>query len=355
MNIEFVLRFVGGILAAIGSFQVFSNVIDFPKSTYLEFWLVYAICSATFGIGYMLTPYVTTRPFFWLRHRIYHATASEVLAAGIGLAFGLLVGALLAFPLSFLPGNLGRALPVVSSVALAYLGVVTMLTHKRAILEGIGIGGRKLEGNSGIEGRKVLVDTSAIIDGRIADVGRTGFIGGTLVVPRFVLEELQHIADSSDVARRNRGRRGLEVLNRLQRDTECAVEVLDIDVDNAVGVDAKLVRLAQTLSCPIITNDYNLNHVAQIQGVEVLNVNVLANALRPAVIPGEDLSIRIVQEGKERDQGLGYLEDGTMVVVENGRQYLDRTVDVTVTKALQTAAGLMIFARAKAIGNGARP
>lgn len=347
MNIEIVLRFIGGILAGVSAFQVISNLIDLSRGPSVDLWLVYTICSAAFGIAYLLTPYVSTRPFFWVRHRIYHATASEVMAAGVGLGFGLLVGALLAFPLSFLPGYLGRVLPIISSALLAYFGVMTLVTHKQGILGVLGLAGRGSDRHARPDGRTLLLDTSAIIDGRIADVGRTGFLGGTLVVPRFVLEEIQHVADSADAVRRNRGRRGLEVLNRLQKESACPVEISDMDVDNAVGVDAKLVRLARTLSCSIVTTDYNLNHVAQLQGVEVLNINLLANAVRPVVLQGEEMAVRVVQEGKEPGQGVGYLDDGTMVVVENGRQFLSGTAEVVVTRVLQTAAGRMIFARLK--------
>jgi uncharacterized protein YacL len=299
-----------------------------------------------------LTPYVTTRPFFWVRHQIYQATASDVVASGIGLAAGLLAGALLAVPLSLLPGIAGRFLPIVATSALGYFGIVTMLIHRQAIFNMLGLR-RPVPGEDGrAASRPLLVDSSAIIDGRIADVSSTGFVGGTLIVPRFVLEEVQHIADSSDPLRRNRGRRGLEVIERLQREAGCPIEISDADVENAVGVDAKLVRLARTMSCPIVTNDYNLNHVAQIQGVEVLNVNLLANALRTSVVQGEDMNVRIVQEGRESGQGVAFLDDGTMIVVEGGRHSMNSEVDVTVTKVLQTAAGRMIFARMRPDTNG---
>src|SRR6266540_310865 len=285
MGLEFVLRFIGGILAGVTAFQLFSNVIDLTHGGYVEVAAIYVFCCVSFGIAYVLTPYVTTRPFFWIRHQIYQATASDVLAAGIGLASGLLAGALLAVPLSFLPGVVGRFLPIAATSVLAYFGIVTMLIHRQAIFGMLGLR-RPGADDPQASSRALLVDSSAIIDGRIADVSSTGFVGGTLVVPRFVLEEVQHIADSSDPLRRNRGRRGLEVLERLQREAGCPVEISDADVENAVGVDAKLVRLARTMSCPIVTNDYNLNHVAQIQGVEVLNVNLLANALRTTVVQG---------------------------------------------------------------------
>lgn len=196
-----------------------------------------------------------------------------------------------------------------------------------------------------MESNQVLLDTSVIIDGRIADVSRTGFIQGTMLVPRFVLNELQHIADSPDTLRRNRGRRGLEMLNKLQKDSTVPILITDMDIDGVREVDDKLVLLAKQLHCAIVTNDYNLNRVAELQGVTVLNINELANAVRAIYLPGESLEVKIIQEGKESGQGVGYLDDGTMVVVEEGRQNIGRTVAIIVTKVLQTAAGRMIFAR----------
>jgi uncharacterized protein YacL len=190
---------------------------------------------------------------------------------------------------------------------------------------------------------RIVVDTSAIIDGRIAEIVESGFIYGTLVIPRFVLEELQHIADSSDALRRNRGRRGLDILNRMQK--EPATPVVEDDVPDVAEVDAKLVALALARSRVILTNDYNLNRVAELQGVRVMNINSLANAVKPAVLPGEELRVRVIQEGKEAGQGVGFLEDGTMIVVEGGARHIDRELDVSVTRVLQTVAGRMIFAQ----------
>jgi len=204
---------------------------------------------------------------------------------------------------------------------------------------------------------RILVDTSAIIDGRIADISQTGFVPGTLVVPRFVLEELQHIADSADSMRRNRGRRGLDVLQRLQKDGSAPVEISDADAEGVPEVDGKLVKLARQWKCAIITNDFNLNRVAELQGVKVLNINELAHAVKPILLPGEEMSVKIMQEGKELGQGVGYLDDGTMIVVENGKSSMGNTIDVTVTRVLQTVAGRMIFAQPKqpsgSSGNGA--
>ncbi|MPZ14777.1 MAG: PIN domain nuclease [Chloroflexi bacterium] len=353
MKVELVLRVVGGLVGGLSAYQALSGLRDLAQMTQLELVLVYLAVTVSFGIAYLLTPSLTTRPFFWVRQRIYHASATDVLASGVGLGLGLLIGTLLALPLSALPGFVGNVLPIVASGVLGYFGIVTMLTHKQALLSLFGLVSKRAEPGGRGDGRVLLVDSSAIIDGRIAEIGRTGFLGATLLVPRFVLEEVQHVADSADAQRRARGRHGLEVLNRLQKDASCAIEISEMDAEHAVGVDSKLVRVAKTLSCPILTNDYNLNHVAQLQGVEVLNVNVLANAVRPSVLQGEELSIQIVQEGKEYGQGVGFLDDGTMVVVDNARPYVGSAVDVVVTRVLQTAAGRMFFARRRADPNGA--
>ena len=190
-----------------------------------------------------------------------------------------------------------------------------------------------------------LLDTNVIIDGRIADICQTGFLEGKLLIPVFVLEELQYIADSSDSLRRVRGRRGLDVLQKIREDDALEVEVMNVDFDDIHGVDSKLVRLAQKVNGKIITNDYNLNKVAQLRGVEVLNINDLSNAVKPVVIPGETMKVQVVRDGKEPGQGVAYLDDGTMIVIENGHRYLSRTISVEVTSALQTSAGRMIFAK----------
>jgi len=193
--------------------------------------------------------------------------------------------------------------------------------------------------------RTVLLDTSVIIDGRVADIAKTGFLPGTLLIPRFVLNELQYIADSPDNLRRARGRRGMEILSELQKSSSVSVKISDIDVEGVREVDDKLIILARQLKCPILTNDYNLNRVAELQGVSILNINELANAVKSVVLPGETFTISIIQEGKELNQGVGYMDDGTMVVVENGNKVIGQTRNVIVTKVLQTAAGRMVFAR----------
>jgi uncharacterized protein YacL len=194
---------------------------------------------------------------------------------------------------------------------------------------------------------RILLDTSVIIDGRISDICKTGFVRSTIMVPNFVLLELQHIADSSDPLRRNRGRRGMDVLKILQEDCPVPVRFTDMDVTQVRDVDSKLVALARDISSPIMTNDYNLNRIAELQGVTVLNINDLANAVKAVFLPGEELSVKIVQEGREMGQGVAYLDDGTMVVVEDGKDHLQEQLGVVVTKVLQTTAGRMIFARPK--------
>jgi uncharacterized protein YacL len=191
----------------------------------------------------------------------------------------------------------------------------------------------------------IVVDSSAIIDGRIAEIVESGFLFGTLVVPRFVLDEIQHIADSPDALRRNRGRRGLEILARMQKDAPTPVIIVEDNPPEVAEVDAKLVALAKLYSRAVLTNDFNLNRVAELQGVRVLNINSLANAVKPALLPGEELRVRVIQQGKEAGQGVGFLDDGTMIVVEGGSRFIDEEVDVAVTRVLQTVAGRMIFAQ----------
>jgi uncharacterized protein YacL len=190
-----------------------------------------------------------------------------------------------------------------------------------------------------------ILDTSVIIDGRIADIVETGFLDGTLVIPQFVLRELQLVADSADSLKRNRGRRGLDVLQRVQKMTQLNIQILEDDFPNVPEVDMKLIELAKVYNCKIVTNDFNLNKVAQLHGVEVLNINELANALKPVVLPGEIMRVFILKEGKEYNQGVAYLDDGTMVVVDNAKKLISRTIDIAVTSVLQTTAGKMIFGR----------
>nr|HID12332.1 TRAM domain-containing protein [Anaerolineae bacterium] len=346
MSAEFISRIVGMILLAVGGvFLGIHLAVQLGGSPY-QYAAIFLLVGAL--IGLVLTPYVTVRPFSALRKRIRQAPAQQLLAAVFGLIVGLIIAALVSFPLSLLPPPFSQILPFVAAVLFGYLGVMVMTIRQRDIFNVIR---ERLPGRGeGLEGegdghRPVLLDTSVIIDGRIADISRTGFIEGEMMVPRFVLNELQHIADSPDALRRNRGRRGLDMLRRLQSESVTPVRITDMDIEGVREVDDKLVLLAKQLRCPIITNDYNLNRVAQLQGVRVLNINELANAVKAIFLPGESLTVKIIQEGKEAGQGVGYLDDGTMVVVEDGKFYINREVEVVVTKVLQTAAGRMLFAR----------
>jgi uncharacterized protein YacL len=299
------------------------------------------------ALGLMLTPFATTRPFRQARARLRQMPAQTLIATAVGLIVGLLIAAMMAFPLSFLPTPFSQILPFVGVVLFSYLGIAVMVMRQRDIFNVLG--GRLSSRGNGAGLKQgdsfILLDTSVIIDGRIADISQTGFIMGEMLVPRFVLNELQHVADSSDRLRRNRGRRGLEILNGMLKDVNSMVRVTDMDVEDAYQVDDKLVLLAKQLHCPIMTTDYNLNRVAALQGVPVMNINELTNAVKAVYLPGETMAIQVIQEGKEYNQGVGYLEDGTMVVIEDGRPRIGQTVDVTVTKVLQTAAGRMIFAK----------
>jgi len=346
MSAEFVSRIVGMTIAAVGGvFLGISIAVQLGGSLY-HYAAIFLLVGAL--VGLVLTPYVTVRPFLALRKRIRQAPAHQLLAAILGLILGLIVAALLAFPLSLLPPPFSQILPFVAAVLFGYLGILVMSTRQRDIFNAIRgrLPGRgeSLEGG-GNERRPVLLDTSVIIDGRIADISHTGFIEGEMLVPRFVLSELQRIADSPDALRRNRGRRGLDMLRRLQDESVTPVRITDMDVEGVREVDDRLVLLAKQLHCPIVTNDYNLNRVAELQGVRVLNINELANAVKAIFLPGESLTVKIIQEGKEVGQGVGYLDDGTMVVVEDGEPYIHREAEVMVTKVLQTAAGRMLFAR----------
>jgi uncharacterized protein YacL len=302
-----------------------------------------ALVAASLLFGYLAIPYITVYPTRWAVDRIANAGAAEYALGVTAVVVGLLMGLLVGVPLSALGGTAGAVLPPVAAILLALL-LLWMTLYKRDVLlpavAGILPGG----GRSKSPGT-VVIDTSAVIDGRIVDIGRTGFILGTLVVPRFVLEELQRIADSPDAMRRNRGRRGLEMLTALQKDSVSPVLVSEATYPEVDEVDAKLTAFARDTGAAILTNDFNLNRVAELQGIRVLNINELANAVKAVVHPGEEMSVRIIQDGKEPGQGVGYLEDGTMIVVEGGSGHMNQEIPISVTRVLQTVAGRMIFAQ----------
>jgi uncharacterized protein YacL len=347
MSIDFIMRLVGMVAFAIGGIYLGAYLGDSAGGP-AELWAsVFALVGALMGL--VISPFLTTRPVRAIRSMVAQLSAQAMLAALLGLIVGLVIAALISFPLSLLPAPFGQVFPFIAALLFGYLGVSIFIMRQNDIL---GMMRSRLSGGGGEEpsgaaqgGRSILLDTSVIIDGRIADIARTGFISGPMLVPAFVLNELQHIADSPDGLRRQRGRRGLDILNRLQKDSNIPLRISDIDVEGVREVDDKLVILAKQLHSPVLTNDYNLNRVAELQGVVVLNINELANAVKAVYLPGESLAVDVIQEGKEVGQGVGYLDDGTMVVVESGRVAIGRTVQATVTKVLQTAAGRMIFAR----------
>ncbi|TMB93091.1 MAG: PIN domain nuclease [Chloroflexi bacterium] len=294
----------------------------------------------------LAAPLLSVEPFLWLERTLDEAPASQIMGASLGLVLALLVAALAEVLLNPLPWGLGVLISLALAVMLIYVGVRAGSRRREAFV-GLFSGRPEPSLNDGpapLDGQPVVVDTSVLIDGRIVDVAAAGFIPGRLLLPGFVLEELQRVADAADGMRRAKGRRGLAVVESLQQGHDVVCELVDLDFPGTPEVDSRLVKLARARGAAIMTQDYNLNRLAQIEGVRVLNLNDLANAVKPIVAAGEVMTVAIVKEGKEPNQGVGYLEDGTMVVVENGRGHQDETVSVTVTSVLQTTAGRMIFA-----------
>lgn len=307
--------------------------------------------------GYFIQPFqVTSRIWgmaagavlggliIFLESRIKGVGPKTLIGAVIGLVFGII----LAIFVSLLIGKLGLAHQTTS--------ILQIFSFFFFIYNGLLLGSKKADwfepanlmalfGDKGEKKSYKILDTSVIIDGRIADLTETGFIEGVIVVPQFVLRELQHIADSPDSLKRNRGRRGIEILQRMQKKPELNVTITEVDFPDVPEVDMKLIELAKQLNAKIVTNDYNLNKIAQLQGVSVLNINELASSLRPVVLPGETMKVFILKEGKEYNQGVAYLDDGTMVVVDNARKLIGKNVEVVVTSVLQTTVGKMIFGR----------
>ena len=355
MSFEFFLRIFAMFVLAIGG--GFWGV-NFTKANPETDPIVTTTFSVLVGAlaGIILTPYFTTRPARYLRSLVGRLAAESLFAALTGLVVGLLIAALLGFPLSLLPEPFGQILPFLGVLVFSYLGI-SLFTMRQGDIMGLlsALSGRGEGGGSSSWtnlNRNILLDTSVIIDGRVADIAKTGFLPGTLLIPRFVLNELQYIADSPDGMRRQRGRRGMEVLSELQKLPNVLVRISDINVEGVREVDDKLIVLGKQLKSPVLTNDYNLNRIAELQGVTVLNINELANAVKSVVLPGESLRINIMQEGKEYGQGVGYMDDGTMVVVENGKDYIGEYMEVNITKVLQTAAGRMIFGRVEEENGG---
>lgn len=296
----------------------------------------------------ILSPHIVNG-FLWVikdfSYRISKHSTKELVSGFLGLIAGLLIAVLISLPLNSLP--FGSVISIALIIFFGYSGLLTGLHKKDDISE--------LLRSSRAFGKKTpkadkkhylgILDTSAIIDGRFADVYRTGFLDGTFILPNFVLDELKRVADNSDPLKKERGRRGLNILNELKEENENAYVVVDKDYEDVKEVDTKIIHLAVDMKTKIFTNDYNLNRMAQVQNITVLNINDLAHALKSVVLPGESLTVQIIKVGKEENQGVAYLDDGTMIVVENGKQYVGLTLQVEVTSALQTANGKMIFAK----------
>ncbi|MDP9269960.1 MAG: PIN domain nuclease [Chloroflexota bacterium] len=330
---------IGGLILGVVLLVQAGSLIDAANRP--AFLTAFVVASLLFG--YLAIPYITVYPTRWAVAQLAEAGAGEYALGVLAIVIGLVMGFLLGVPLANLGGWAGSVLPPLVAVVLAAVMLAATLFKRDVLLTAFG--GLLPGSRRRLHPQQVVVDTSAVIDGRIVDIGRTGFILGNLVVPRFVLDELQRIADSPDAMRRNRGRRGLEMLAALQKDSISPVEISESTYPEISEVDAKLVAYARDHGAAILTNDFNLNRVAELQGIRVLNINELANAVKAVLHPGEELAVRVIQEGKEPGQGVGYLEDGTMIVVEGGARFMDSEIPVNVTRVLQTVAGRMIFAQ----------
>lgn len=313
-----------------------------------------------FGIIlFLISPWINSvimKIMDYIEKNIQKLPATEILLGVVGALIGLLISSVFLNLLAKVP-IVGAMLAVVVAILMAALGANIAIRKREELMSLLyNIGYRRVQGIN--KDKKVkdeceqkvypkVLDTSVIIDGRIFDICQTGFVEGPLIIPDFVLAELRHIADSSDGLKRTRGRRGLDVLNKIQKELNIDVQIYEKDFPNIAEVDSKLLKLSQVLNGKVVTNDYNLNKVAEFQGVPVLNINELANAVKPVVLPGEEMNVQIIKDGKESGQGIAYLDDGTMIVIEGGKKSIGETKDVVVTSVLQTAAGRMIFAKQK--------
>ena len=395
------LHLASPVLTELISTEVLKTEMGIYKLTMANVILILVGVGLGGAAGYLVSPFFANKLqkfSIWVEGQLSKMPLQDVVAGVCGLAIGLIIANLLGAAFSNIP-VVGNYIPVVFSIVFGYLGIHIVIRKQKEIIELLGrmvklkkkpkeaaesteaaaqasvpaqpaalangavLPGAVQPGTVAAGGQILpmagmvqspgygsyvpckLLDTSVIIDGRIADICSTGFLDGKLLIPVFVLEELQHIADSADALKRVRGRRGLDILQKIRTESGLQVEIINQDFDDISEVDSKLIRLGQQLGGKIITNDYNLNKVSELQGVPVLNINDLSNAVKPVVIPGESMTVNVVKEGKEHGQGIAYLDDGTMIVVENGRYYLGKTIQVEVTSALQTSAGRMIFAK----------
>ncbi len=349
ISLNFIVRLIGMLILAYFGRWV-GLTLSAPRPDDMQFFATQLLTLAGAGLGLLLTPRLTIEPLAELLHYARNIPLAELLLIGAGALVGLIFAVLVAVPLASLPPPLSQYLPLTFAGLLAYLGAAIFAARRRDFAELL----KSMRPPSPAvtlpasepppPPRRLLLDTSAIIDGRIAAVARTGFLDDTLIVPSFVLAELQQLADSADELRRSKGRRGLELLSEMQRSSPLPVEVANVEVAGATRVDDKLIALARQYGCPIVTNDFNLNKVAGIQGVKVLSLNQLSEAVRPPVLQDQRLHVLIRNEGNTRQQGVGYLEDGTPVIVEDARHLIGQTAEVVVTRLHQTQSGRLVFA-----------
>jgi len=353
-------KFFGIIFIVVGAvvgYEVY-NKFYFISDSFIYYNILFNFLAIIIGgmIGFLISSLFGTKVQLLFTKFIYHiqkAPTQNIVAATIGLVIGLIIANLLAYSLSFIP-IIGPYLPIVLSIILGLIGISVGLNKKDEIINFFGyfknINKIRKRENKSSSSEKIL-DTSVIIDGRILDICQTGFLEGELIIPRFVLSELQHIADSSDSLKRNRGRRGLDILNKMMKINKNKIKIVGKDYKEVKEVDAKIIKLAKDINAKVITNDYNLNKIAQLEGVPVLNINDLSNALKAVILPGEEISTQIIKAGKEPEQGVAYLDDGTMIVIEDGNRYIGKRVNILVTSILQTPAGRMIFGKIKMVIN----
>ena len=358
--IDKISKTVIGLLGMVMGYTVLSlfrtlEIINIPGTGWVGLTIHLGV-TILFGlIFFYLSPSIINKGrkiVYLIEKELQRFSAYDIAISSIGLIIALVIAYLLSQPLYKLgTPNLGVIVSIVLYAIFGYLGLTIPHRKREDISSTLGNIRRNPRDRAKVQSRSCpkILDTSVIIDGRIADICKTGFIEGPLIIPEFVLEELQHIADSSDSLKRNRGRRGLDILNKIQKELDIEVMINDKKFEDVKEVDSKLLKLTQLLKGKIITNDYNLNKVAEVQGIDVLNINELANAVKPVVLPGEEMVVQVVRDGKESNQGLAYLDDGTMIVVESGRKFIGETIEVVVTSVLQTSAGRMIFAKPKSM------
>lgn len=348
-----IIGMIAGYVVGDGLLSVFSDLgvkfLSSPISKML--FLVFIILF--FGIIlYLIAPLIYKGLFKTIdlvEKNVQKVSASEFIYGTVGTIVSLLIASLVGIPVLGIHPIAGPILFGLIELVAVIIGIKIFIEKRDDISTMLSSMKKNTSKDKKVRGKNIsnVLDTSVIIDGRIFDICKTGFLSGVLVIPNFVLDELRHISDSADGLKRNRGRRGLDILNKIQKELEIETEIWEGDFPEIAEVDSKLLKLAQKLNGKVITNDYNLNKVAEVQGVPVLNINELANAVKPVLLPGEEMRVIVIKEGKESAQGVAYLDDGTMIVVEGGRKFIGEEVDVVVTSVLQTAAGRMIFAKQK--------